>query len=587
MCTECEVPIQMNVKNDLQNEEAIPRRKSDPITPEDVLQQKKSLKSGADEEVLHEDPETVLFDLIISEDRTEAYLHPRIEIPDTLTVEALKDFIKKEGISYGLVDDQQFDEYLTQETFKGETWLIAKGLPPNPGKSAQIIYHFDQDPLEIGTIKAGGVIDFKEKGKIVQVEEGILMAEKIPLVKEKPGMDVYGKVLHGPRAQDITLLPRENTEVSRDGLKVFAKKAGRPVLLADGRLSVSPELEIKGDVNLETGHIQFNGFINVRGTIQEGFRVKGRGVAAKEIYKAEVEVDGDIVVEGGIIGSRLISRGNVKAKYIQSSIIETLGDLIVEEAVIHSRLETQGSLITHSLLGKVISSDIIAKQGIEANIIGSDSSKPCTLMVGVDSSTKKYIDELMKEIQIKEKERNEIKDQIDRLQKKLNWLAKEIGKLAQIQDRGTLEKRSLMKVQEELKTKNDLTKLTQMENHITLLEAKIKATEEPLTHLMDQQDQITENIFAFNQNMKGLEEKVEDLNQEIQAINERLKSEKGDPTIKVHHLILSGTKIKGPHSAMVLEENHEKVLIREKLITDLDAEGNPRPIWKMTFSKLT
>jgi len=51
-------------------------------------------------------------------------------------------------------------------------------------------------------------------------------------------------------------------------------------------------------------------------------------------------------------------------------------------------------------------------------------------------------------------------------------------------------------------------------------------------------------------------------------------------------MIYSGTTIQGPHSFIVLEENHSKVLLKESLITNLDAEGNPTSEWKMTISKL-
>ena len=51
-------------------------------------------------------------------------------------------------------------------------------------------------------------------------------------------------------------------------------------------------------------------------------------------------------------------------------------------------------------------------------------------------------------------------------------------------------------------------------------------------------------------------------------------------------MIYSGTLIQGPHSSIVLEENHQNVLLKENLITNLDAEGNPTSEWKITISKL-
>jgi uncharacterized protein (DUF342 family) len=532
-----------------------------------------------------EGPESGVFSLVVSENKIEAYLQPLREIPNTLTVDTVKEFLKKEGISYGLVDDRQIDAFLTQETLKGKPFLIANGRLPDPGKDAQIIYYFDKDPLKIGTIKEGGAIDFKEKGDISQVDEGTLLAEKIPLVKEEPGMDVYGKILPVPKAQDAAFLPRENTELSKDGLKVFAKKAGRPILSAEGKLSVSPEIEIKGDVGIETGHIQFNGFINIEGTIQEGYRVKGRRLAAKEICKAEVEIEGDIIIDGGIIGSKVVCKGNIKARYIQASTIEALGDVLVGEEVMHSKLDIHGALIAHSLSGKILSSQIIAGKGIETNIIGSDSSKPCSLMIGIDSGTKKFIDKLMEEIASKEEGQKKIKSQIDSFQDELNRLAKGIGDLAQIQDRGTLGMRALLKTKEG--TKSNPSQLSLIENEIKSLREKIKTAEERLNLLMDQQDRTTEKILTLNQEMKESGKSIDELNQEIQAISEKLKSQKGNASVKVLRQIFSGTVIKGPHSSLTMGENCDRVLIRERQITDADGDGNQKISWEMAISNLT
>ena len=262
-----------------------------------------------------------------------------------------------------MVDDARIAEYLTEEAFKGKAWLIAQGRSPRPGIDARVTYHFDIDPLKIGTVKTTGVIDFKDKGEISQVREGALLAEKIPLVNEEPGIDVYGQVLRVSEARDAVLRCGENTKLSDDGLKVLSTKGGRPALSADGRLSVYSELEIKGDIGLETGHVQFQGFINVRGAIQEGFQVRGGRLSAKEICKADVQIDGDIVVDGGIIGSKVMGKGNIKARYIHSSIVEAPGDLVVEKEVLHSKIDINGAFIAHSALASRIS----AKRGIKAN----------------------------------------------------------------------------------------------------------------------------------------------------------------------------------------------------------------------------
>ena len=51
---------------------------------------------------------------------------------------------------------------------------------------------------------------------------------------------------------------------------------------------VHSELVIDGDVGYETGHIEFDGHIEIRGSVLDGFRVTGRSLKVGEINKSEV-----------------------------------------------------------------------------------------------------------------------------------------------------------------------------------------------------------------------------------------------------------------------------------------------------------
>ena len=75
--------------------------------------------------------------------------------------------------------DEMIEEYIRKESILKEPCLAAQGLPV-PGKDAQVTYHFERDPLKIGSTRTGGAIDFKNRGDIPQVSEGDLRAKKFP-----------------------------------------------------------------------------------------------------------------------------------------------------------------------------------------------------------------------------------------------------------------------------------------------------------------------------------------------------------------------------------------------------------------------
>jgi uncharacterized protein (DUF342 family) len=530
--------------------------------------------------------ESLGFNIVVSEDLLSARLFPPESLPDSLTLEALKEYISLKGIVHGLIKDDDLTGLINSPGPKEEGWLIAEGTASRAGENATIIYHFDTEAHKIGTVRESGIIDFKDKGEIQQVKEGDLLAEKVPLVKEVPGKDVLGQMISVDKAQDVLLLAGENTKASGDGRKVTAKTGGRPALAKDGRISVYPELRIEGDVGLETGHIQFSGHVNVRGIIQEGFRVKGGRLTAMEINKAEVDIEGDIEIQGGIIGAQVKTNGNIKARYIEASTIRALGDISVRDEVLHGDVQINGLLSMSSPTGKIISSTISARKGMEAAIVGSDASRPCTLIIGVDSQAKELSEKLSQEVENRKKEQEVSRKEIEKLKRESKNYDGQIAHLAQVQDRGILEQKSLKVQLEELGQKNELSRLSQAEWEYKNLESKIKAAEESLNQLMEQQDLVTETILALQQAIKEQDQAIQGINDQIEKMKQEANEEKIKPFAKINQVIHSGTMIRGKQASLVINSDLKRVQFTERQATITDESGQPATLWEIAMADL-
>lgn len=101
-------------------------------------------------------PPTPSFELVVSEDRLKAFLCIEGEGGGNVTLEDIKKFLKGKRILQGLVEDSALEELLKSSALFKDLCLVAQGTPPEPGKDAQVAYHFDKDPLKIGIMKAGG-----------------------------------------------------------------------------------------------------------------------------------------------------------------------------------------------------------------------------------------------------------------------------------------------------------------------------------------------------------------------------------------------------------------------------------------------
>ncbi|HWQ62170.1 MAG TPA: FapA family protein, partial [Negativicutes bacterium] len=161
----------------------------------------------------------------------------------------------------------------------GTPVTAARGDAPVNGTDATISYAYDMNtkgrPVEL----EDGRVDFKDLNLFTVVAEGDVLAEKLPPTQGTPGVDVLGQPIFPKQGKDIPLPLGKN--VYADENKIRAGIAGQ-LQLQNNKLHVSPVIEIKGDVDLSTGNVEFVGNVVVRGSVQSGFTVKADGNV--EIY---------------------------------------------------------------------------------------------------------------------------------------------------------------------------------------------------------------------------------------------------------------------------------------------------------------
>jgi uncharacterized protein (DUF342 family) len=506
------------------------------------------------------------FDLTVSEDKLNAFLSINKESSVSFTLQDIKDYLEEKGIKYGIVEDEKISNYLENKEGLNTPLKVAEGKSPDIGTDASIKYYFDTDPLKIGTVKDGGAIDFKDRGDIPQVKKGDLLAEKIPAVEGMAGYDVYGRYLTISKPKDTTLRKGKGASISEDKLKIYAETDGVPEISAVGKVYVSPRLEISGGVGLKTGHVDFNGKIDVIGTIQSGYRVKGNSLKANEILKAEIEIDGDISVHGGIIGAKIKGGGSISAMYVHESDIEVLGDVLVEKEIIDSKINTSGVCIARS--GPILSSRVSAKKGIQAIQIGSEISKPCSLSIGYDEKVKEDIDAIKEIIPLKKQEQTEYHRRIKEIENEPGIIEKVIADMAQVQDRTVVKRRKLSEEIEKIKETGDKAQLEGAEAKLSELDLEIENREKKLESLFNKQDQITNEINDLNQKIEDSKTEIQELREKISEIVEWSTSEKGIPEVKVSDVIFADTTIRGIYSSLKLNQNQKNVLIKEDIPKD-------------------
>ncbi len=232
------------------------------------------------------------------------------------TIEEAKSILKSRGIVYGILEEELI-KAISEGT--GKSVVVAKGQEPVDGTNDALVPKFkNNDHL----VEVNGRVDFYSIGKIASVEEGELVAEKVPGDEGKPGINILGAKTNQRRGRKYNLTAGKGTTISEDGLKIYAKTQGRPDIKG-WVVNVNEVYEIKNDVDVSTGNIEFVGDVVIKGNIKEGMKVRAGNdvILLGNITGGEIIAGGNVTVKNNIIGSTIKAGYN---DFMNTNIIESL-----------------------------------------------------------------------------------------------------------------------------------------------------------------------------------------------------------------------------------------------------------------------
>jgi uncharacterized protein (DUF342 family) len=329
-----------------------------------------------------------------------------------LTLEEVQEKIHASGVVQGI------DMEAVKRAFDrpGTPVTCARGDVAVNGTDAVIKYAHDVNikgrPVEL----ADGRVDFKDLNLFTVVSENELLAEKIPPTQGTPGVDVLGQPIFPKPGKDIPLPLGKN--VYAVGNEIRASIAGQ-LQMQNNKVHVLPVIEIKGDVDLSTGNVEFVGNVLVRGSVQSGFTVKADGNVEINGSVSGGSVEGNnVVIRMGIQGAQrgyVRARENVTTKFIENATVSAGGDVMVNDVILHSHVSAGKRVIVEGRRGFIAGGHVLAAEEIRAKTVGTHLAVATDLEVGVNPDIRAEYNELRKEIK-----KNEVA--LDQAQKALNVL---------------------------------------------------------------------------------------------------------------------------------------------------------------------
>ncbi len=303
-----------------------------------------------------------------------------------LTIQEMEEILMAAGIVYGL--DKEALATLENSNWPVSKLQIAQGSPAQPGEDGFVDYHITvQEGGHPGRLRADGSIDYFDLNIIQNVKENDVLASLVPPKPGVPGYKVTGQEIVPPKLKEARLPGGKNTKTNEAGTQLLAEINGQ-VTFEGGRINVLPIFQLRGDVDLSTGHINFLGSVIIEGNVAEGLQVKAGGdvVINGHLDAATVISEGDVTIMKGFRGKNkgsIEAKGDLRVKFVENGTIDVRGDLFVGEAIMHSNVKAGGK-VTVDGKGIIVGGCIHAGGDVDAKVVGSNLATRTEIKVGVD-----------------------------------------------------------------------------------------------------------------------------------------------------------------------------------------------------------
>ncbi len=306
------------------------------------------------------------------------------------------EYIKKQGIVYGIKE-------LPNVVEMGKKYLVAEGKYPVPGRDGTIELLHNVNKEIKPKVLDDGRVDYRELDVAVIVKKGETIAQYIPPTIGFPGINVKGETIPSKPGRENNLFLGLNVELSPSDKNIVIAKTDGQLVEEDGKISVFPLYEVKGDLDFSVGNINFPGSVIVRRSVKPGFRIEAKGKV--EVYESAEECDiiteGNIIIRKSYIGkgkSYIKAKGNIVVGFLDSAKAFAGKDVISGSAIMHSEVSAGRSVVVEGK-GIIVGGKITAHKSIKAKMVGSRFGTTTILEIKKPLDIEKSIKELKDKIE--------------------------------------------------------------------------------------------------------------------------------------------------------------------------------------------
>ncbi len=283
--------------------------------------------------------------------------------------------------------------------------VVALGLRPQPGADSRFELLVAETRNRAPQVDADGLVDFRELGAIPLVVAGQPLMRRHPPQAGVDGRNLLGEILPAPAGRELPFdQPLAGARVSPQSPDLLeASVNGQPVRQGNG-VMIEQVLRV-GRVDVATGHLDFDGTVQVDGDVQTGMKVRATGdvVISGAVEGGEVEARGDVRVTGGVIAQASIRAGGaVSARFVEAARVYAGTTINIDDTALQAELQAMNSIrvgIHAPLRGRLSGGSARAMLLIQTPWLGAETGAVTRIELGVNPELDTRYQELLKRIE--------------------------------------------------------------------------------------------------------------------------------------------------------------------------------------------
>ena len=311
---------------------------------------------------------------------------------EIMSVDKAREALLEAGVVQG-VSARALDSFLGQQFEKSPgvsySAIVAHGRRPKEGADAKFVRLCStaQDRVLSPQAKEGGKVDMRNLGAIITVKPGTPLMQRVAATNVEDGYTVFGDSIPACPGKDLPLQPFEGTKLDPDNSNILiADCKGVPVALPRG-MRVDDVLCFD-NVDIGTGHVDFDGSVIISGDIKDGMQVRASGdvTVLGFVESGTIESASAVTVMQGAIGRKredneafsckIKAARTISIGYAQYCSVEGEQDLFIERQALHCDLSARRLIRVgkaNNPRGKIIGGSVLNAMRIETGELGAPS----------------------------------------------------------------------------------------------------------------------------------------------------------------------------------------------------------------------